>query len=462
MSPLEGGWARSNGALGATAGLAEARWALSSPAARRILRRELGRRLQEGWALGTCRLRRAKLKPGRKLSAYYDVSLRNDDEASPGIRAVAVTWERVDGSRPRATSDEAAATEAEAIRRGVAAPFSSLRGEVPEWGMRIEVWPLDECFPQLVRLSDPSHAASVVPGADGALPSVTTVRYRPRQRQVLRFSFHTRPGAHPDVFAKLYADDLGRRAFALTRHAALRLADAGHGLRAVTPIAYLEEDEAFLSSAVGGSPLSRGIGRSTASGTLLWRAGVMLRALHEAPSAAPRAERYDLAAELRATRRACEHIDALLPEVGARARSVLRRAAGLYHEIPGEPPTLVHRDFKLDHLFVQRGGLTLIDFDSCSISDPALDVGKLLADLAWWDLALVRRWDPDEARRRFLEGYAPAGAPERLARARTWEAVWLVKAAARRVPIFDPAWAARVTELVERAEELVSPWRGRP
>ena len=455
MSPLEEGWARSTGALGATAGLAEARWALSSPVSRRMLRRELGMRLQEGWALGRCRLRRAKLKPGRKLSAYYDVSLRNDDEASPRIRAVAVTWERVDDSRPRGTSDETVAMEAEAIRRGVAAPFSSLRGEVPEWGMRIEVWPLDECFPQLVPLSDPSHAASVLPGADGTLPSVTTVRYRPRQRQVLRFSFHSGPRAHPDVFAKLYADDLGRRAFALTRHAALRLADAGHGLRAVTPIAYLEEEQAFLSSAVGGSPLSRGIGRSTASGTLLWRAGVMLRALHDAPSAG--ADRYDLAAELRATTRAFEHIDALLPEVGGRARSVLGRAAGLYHEIPGEPPTLVHRDFKLDHLLVQRGGLTLIDFDSCSISDPALDVGKLLADLAWWDLALVRRWDPDDARRRFLEGYAPAGAPERLARARTWEAVWLVKAAARRVPIFDPAWAARVTELVGRAERLVAP-----
>ena len=26
----------------------------------------------------------------------------------------------------------------------------------------------------------------------------------------------------------------------------------------------------------------------------------------------------------------------------------------------------------------------MIDFDTCSLSDPAADIGKFLADLQWW------------------------------------------------------------------------------
>ena len=52
--------------------------------------------------------------------------------------------------------------------------------------------------------------------------------------------------------------------------------------------------------------------------------------------------------------------------------------------LPQEEPGFTHSDFKADHVLVTPQGLALIDFDTCSLADPALDVGKFLADLDYW------------------------------------------------------------------------------
>ena len=48
-----------------------------------------------------------------------------------------------------------------------------------------------------------------------------------------------------------------------------------------------------------------------------------------------------------------------------------------------EKPTFTHADFKSDHLLTTPQGLTLIDFDTCTLTNPALGIGKFLADLEW-------------------------------------------------------------------------------
>ncbi len=130
--------------------------------------------------------------------------------------------------------------------------------------------------------------------------------------------------------------------------------------------------------------------------------------------------------ELSAVSRASEHLAHLLPEGAITIERILSRAVDQYSRLPGEAPTLLHGDFKLDHLWASRAGLNLIDFDSSRLGDPGADIGKLLADLRWW-FTLMRRPGLEAAQRAFLEGYGAAGVNGRLARARLWEALLLAR-----------------------------------
>jgi thiamine kinase-like enzyme len=92
----------------------------------------------------------------------------------------------------------------------------------------------------------------------------------------------------------------------------------------------------------------------------------------------------DFTKEAKVVKRASEHIQVLLPESYDKILEILDKAQEYYSHLPQEKPTFTHADFKADHLLCTSQGLTLIDFDTCTLTDPALDVGKFLADLDWW------------------------------------------------------------------------------
>src|SRR2546428_11204219 len=178
-------------ALSGRAKLEGIQWVLLSAAPRRVLRDQLKALLSAPNMLGPCRLRRARFKPGRKLTAYYDVLVHVEGTEGYGARPIAVTW-RLDGDADRhQAGDDLAGMQAEAARQGMAAPFRQLTAELPEWSMHIQVSPLDTQFPQLVRLSDPRHAhAANGVASDQPRPgryAVTSIRYRPGKRHVLRY-----------------------------------------------------------------------------------------------------------------------------------------------------------------------------------------------------------------------------------------------------------------------------------
>ena len=58
------------------------------------------------------------------------------------------------------------------------------------------------------------------------------------------------------------------------------------------------------------------------------------------------------------------------------------------------------------------------------------------------------------AQAQFLAGYGPTTAG-RLARARLYEALVLIKSTVRRVKLFDPDWAARTERLIGRATAVL-------
>src|SRR5690606_14486892 len=106
--------------------------------------------------LGPCRLHRAKYKPNRHLTAYYEVSVRDPAGGGESLRQVEVVW-KPEGAPSAQDWAELMAMEEEAQQLGEVAPFLHLVADEPDWGFRLRVSPLDPKFPQLARLSDPIH-----------------------------------------------------------------------------------------------------------------------------------------------------------------------------------------------------------------------------------------------------------------------------------------------------------------
>jgi aminoglycoside phosphotransferase (APT) family kinase protein len=440
-------------ALSGDPGLAGVRWLLG-PRPRRVLRRELTAMVGDPSLLGACRLRRAKFKPRRKLTTYYDAELRDPRGRVRGSRPVAVTWTAAGSQQPDPPRSAGAALGAEVAARGLATPFRALEAVVPDWSMHVLVSPLDVRFPHLARLSDPSFLPGVLHGGGCR---VTPIRYRPGQRHVLRYDLERLDGSREAIYAKLYEDGRGERIFEVATRLADWLAINGAGSAAVRPVAYLADSYAVLYPALAGAPLSRRLMRQCGDrAKRLRQAGALLRVLHDAPRALAAHEvPYELAAEVRAVVRASEHIRVLQPEAAPRIAAILERAQVLHDRLPHEPATLVHGDFKLDHLWLAPEGLTLIDHDRCCVADPALDIGKLLADLRWWHL-MADRAGLGQARRDFLDGYAADPSSPRLSRARVYEAILLVKIAARRVALFDRRWQPLTEALFARGENVLT------
>jgi aminoglycoside phosphotransferase (APT) family kinase protein len=392
---------------------------------------------------------RAKLKPGRKLTAEYGVVLRPDGRE----RRVSVTWVARGATAP----GRSAVHEAEARRRGVLAPFHRSWLATDDGRMTVSVAPVDEAFPQLVRLHDPAHLLAVLaetfPAAHfGGVAredlTVETIRYRPGQRHVLRV------GAGPDgpaVFAKIYRDDMGRRTVAAAALAANAFAAAGN--RAIAdppgPGVYVAAERTVFWPEVAGLPLSEVITLSGAAAADVVRAaGSTLRVLHDAWFAEELPCSPDAGGQSDETLRTAQLIDLLGPAVGLRLRNTVGRVLESLAALPAEPPTVVHGDFKCDNLVASGSQVHLLDFDRCRRGDPAADIGKFLADLRWWsagDDGMAARLHAS-----FLDGYGVVS-PARASRARAYDALLQLRMAARRVPMQDPDWESRVTRLVDVA-----------
>jgi len=351
--------------INAERGIDGVRWLLCAREPQRAVRRELQQLLLDGHKITSLLRHRTKYKPGRKLSAWYTVGVRDRQGADWGHREVAVTWTL---QEPQVHPVAVASIEREARARGLAQPFHRLRGWVPEWQMQVLVAPMDTDLPGLVRIADPDELADL---ATFSPHRVTTVRYRPGQRHVLR---HGVGGS--SLFAKISAKAQPRTAVARIRALAdwMETLDSPVGL--VRPLTARATDDAVLYRGI--------IGRTIPlHPRWMQRAGVVLRQLHGAPPDMVPLPSASLDTEVTAVGRAAQHIDALLSDTAPAFHATVGRAADIALGLPEETPVVLHGDFKLDHVLLTADGLTLIDLDRCRIGDPSLDIGKFLADLRW-------------------------------------------------------------------------------
>jgi hypothetical protein len=447
-------------ALSGAAGLAGLQWLLSESPARQALNDALSALLIDNFVLTGVQLQRAKYKPGRRLTLHLGVQVR---DAVGGMEIARLVYANLQaGGELRPVSDGLLVAQDEAIRRKLAAPFRELHSEVPQLGLSLLVSPLDSEFPPLIRLSDPLYVRDIL-AADPTIHSqasgyrINSIRYRPGERHVLRYQPVDATG-HVDIedtlYAKIYNSDKGERAYKTAAGVSDWLAEQDGEIAAVRPSTYIAAEGLALYPHVSGTPLSdllRYQGLETAR--YLRSAGVALRALHRTPESLVELKSHSVEKELKSIASASEHVGTLLPQVGATIAAMLDRARELNERLPQEPPAFAYGDYKADHLWATASGMTLIDFDTCYLFDPAIDLGKFMADIHFW----FDGYGLDgaaEAQDQFLAGYGMLS-HERLLRARLYEALVLTKSTVRRVKLFDSDWAPRTARLIGRAAAVL-------
>jgi aminoglycoside phosphotransferase (APT) family kinase protein len=297
------------------------------------------------------------------------------------------------------------------------------------------------------------------------LPVVTPIRYRPGERHVLRYDLSSKdqpPQSGRRFYAKVYSDSQhAAKAFGIANRVVDWLADNNVGLQGVRPEAMDHEEGVIFYPHAPGIPLSRQLHRSRRwLGTQLQIIGRALAIMHNGPEALQAdLKQNTLANEAKVVKRASEHIQVLLPATYNKIIEIVDEIQEHYSRLPQENPTFTHSDFKSDHLLTTPQGLTLIDFDTCTLTDPALDLGKFLADLEWW-FTLQGLLGVEEAHAELLKGYLGEGEPEqdiyeRLARAKLFHALILVKIVVRRVPLYKKEWAERTAQMIKRAAQVL-------
>jgi aminoglycoside phosphotransferase (APT) family kinase protein len=405
--------------------------------------------LLERCGLGSARdlvLTRTKYKPGRKLTAHYRLLTTPDGPASD----ITVRWH----AAPVATTP--ATTESQAgDRHSVLLMAASDDGHVA-----LLVSPADPSMPQLERLHRPAHLAGVLASIGAHDPvetsalAIETIRYRPGERHVLHVSTAGRSSA---LFVKTDRDGSGARAVPIATAVAAALARSCPDVGVAEPLGYAEDDAAAVWRRADGDPLSRRLAEGRGSEAELFRLlGRALRAVHDktvghlsspvgaALGGTPRTGQAEVAATLRAG----EHIRALLPAAGRASDALVADVARELDQVGLEPPTLIHGDLKCDNVMTAGDRLDLLDFDRAGLGDPALDLGKIVADLRWWHADGIRSADgPIEA---FRDGYGPCDGTR-------WERAWALavlfqlKFAARRAAVHDVWWPHRVRARIEDA-----------
>ncbi len=244
-------------------------------------------------------------------------------------------------------------------------------------GLILQVFPVDRRLPSLPALMDPERFVSRLLPPRGALPGAWTaqpVRYRAGLGCALRWCLDASSNGKDTWYVKAYRDHQGAR----THEALLALASAGDkgGFTVPEPVAYLEDCRALVQEEVTGPSLSDILLAKDDAAPVMKHLAEALATFHrEAPAPARRRAKCD---ELDDVRRAAALVSWVRPTLTDAAQSLVSRVAGRLGDVE---PGATHGDLKPDHIVMSGDGLTLLDFDWFSNSDPVVDAGSMVARL---------------------------------------------------------------------------------
>jgi len=177
-------------------------------------------------------------------------------------------------------------------------------------------------------------------------------------------------------------------------------------------------------------------------------AALTLVKLHHCPLKLGR--EFKVADQLASLRRAVSKIVPEAPDLAGLFEESLDQIISLAPHLSPHELSLVHRDFQYNQVLIGMDRATLVDFDTMSNADPALDVGDFLAHLKWKGLQL--QWSEEEARsfaETFLSAYRPDRPPELMQRIDFYYRAYLLRIACR--VALRPQWQHLTASLLHEA-----------
>ena len=364
-----------------------------------VFRRELPPLADVPIRVATCSARPGRSdKPFKKgqLQLVYKVGIQVGAEAPKEYRLLGLSPAGSDFAWPDRAGTEERLKDHPAVR-----PFRQLSMHVEDLELTLFLFPLDPALPGLATITGsggPQWLSSFLPecGAGALVERIECelCHYKPFNRAVLRVrAAISRPGAHAAeraVYAKVFYGDHG--ASGHRDLAALwSTAQQSAFLRVPEPLGYDPEQRLLvMSEATGERCLNDWVrclrkGQPLPRGTDLERVErcvrIAARALHDLQRSGLRPDaRYTFADELSHLRR---DWTLLRPEPGTLAE-VVALIEGLQLRLEAlapvdEPLVPAHGEFRHQQLVGDERSLTVIDWDSYCLANPALDAARFLA-----------------------------------------------------------------------------------
>jgi aminoglycoside phosphotransferase len=160
--------------------------------------------------------------------------------------------------------------------------------------------------------------------------------------------------------------------------------DAGFGVddhfRIPRPVQHFPNLGLILQGKAAGSKLRSHVGKGTdVSLSYVRMTGQWLAKLHNLKVPSPHMCTY--VNELAALRMFVAALTADQPHLAAKLQQQAAIVEDAFAGFQNVPATIVHGDFHPDHIFVGRDFVTVIDFERFCVTDPARDLGSLIAHM---------------------------------------------------------------------------------
>lgn len=235
---------------------------------------------------------------------------------------------------------------------------------------------------------------------------VDAVRYRPHEGVTLRYEVEaiessTQKHEKKSFFIKVYRDDGGRETYDLLHKLYLHYASGEEGFTTVKPLAYFEDLRALILEGAPGQSLEDIILQDNNVQAEILKSAAALAALHQ--SKVEVTAHRSIKGTLSRAKKAGKFIQWALPNMRGSVDALIKK---IEQELEEVPPCPTHLDIKIDHIFMDGQGLSFIDLDSFSLSDPVFDPASLFARMEMLpNLSSISRSKVNTISQLFIEEY---------------------------------------------------------
>jgi hypothetical protein len=412
-----------------------------------------------GLRIEDARVNDVQYTPGSAAQVLWKLRIQDPANRRTGRQLVCVKALRADEPCPPQPVELVRRYQERRARGDRQIPLATPWLHIPELALLVIAFPLDPLLPTLIQVTDPHcmrealHRAWQPRQARVRTVQTETLSYTPEARAALRLNVlaeHKRTGL-PEVrrlVGKLHVSRTPERLF--VGHWAVWRGAGGRGV--APPAGYVSQAQLSLQEFVDGKRLSDLAGQGSFIG-LVRRAAHAIARVHSLTLPVLATRRVEK--EMAVVDRWIGILSNLRPQHEARLTALgerLRRDLAARMCIKGT----IHADFHLANVLSDGTGVTVIDWDQAAHGDPMVDIGRVLASLRVSSLRVHGRIDGfADAEAAFLDAYLGLTGEDE-SRARLFEAVSLLIAAAGPFRLQRDGWEEGAELMLDEVERVLA------